>query len=174
MAGLRFEVKAEEYFETATLGLPNTTVGAVSVYGCEVFTDEVATSLELLKAGDQYGYRLVQRYVRAVVEASKRHRSGQLLVVRYQRTTEARRLPFSLNRFAALLVRDAVVTGRIRGLALKHSPKADVLALTYESRTMLALSCHPKYIEEQKRQLARAISRVRATRPWTDNARNDL
>jgi len=131
--------KAEEYFGNATLGLPSTTVGTVSVYGCEVFTDEVATSLELLKAQDHYGYQLVQRYVRAVVEAPKRHRSGQLLGVRYQRTTEVRRLPFSLNRFAALLVRDAIVTRRIRGFALKHSPKADVLALTHELRTMHAL-----------------------------------
>jgi hypothetical protein len=158
--------KAEEYFSATVLSLPRKSVGRILIYGGDVFYEEVAAALASLRARDDYHYRLVQRYIRAIVQADRSHRSGQILGVRYQPIGDSGRLPLASNRFAALLVRDAVVLREIRGFGLSRSSKANLVALTHELRTMDTLSCHPKYIEHQKQELMRISANIRKKRPW--------
>ena len=149
----RVAATEQEFYDDACRGLATRRIGNVSIHGCETFLDEVTESLSWLERAYPYGFRLVQRYIRGIVEHPVMRKWGQVLGVRYQRSTRAGRLTGARNRFAAALVHDATVTRFIRGFTLVRSRRRLLSALKHERKTMQLLNCHPCYFHAQDAQI---------------------
>lgn len=152
---------AEGHFAKQRNGLNKRLAGNVMIFGQEDFSDEVNSAILQLAASYPFGYHIVQRYVRAVVQSAKPPKSGLFIGVVYQPSTAAGRLPWPANRFAAILVWMALTTRFIRGFRLPSSPRSELIRLRSELRAMHCLNCHPRYFPHQLQQMARARSRQR-------------
>jgi hypothetical protein len=155
---------AQDHFKRETRGLESRFTEGVHIFGGESFAAEVGESLKRLQAQDVYGYRLVRRYVYAIVESMTPPPSGRFIGVVYQKTNDARRLPWSVSRFAALLVRRALTVRLIIGFGLPSSSRSELLRLRRELRTMELLNCHPSSVREQLAQIEKAETRCSSTR----------
>ena len=152
---------AEEHFDSERPSQVARTIGRIQVFGGDVFADEVEASLQQLEIGDPFGHRLVQRYLRAIVDSARPPKSGRFIGVVYQNSTNANRLPWATSRFAAFLVRRALTTRMITGFGLPSSPRCDLIRLRRELRAMYRLNCHPSYFDDQLQQIARLRCRDR-------------
>jgi hypothetical protein len=148
---------AEGHFELERSCQLARTIGRIQVYGGEVFADEVQAALQQLQLGDPFGYSLVQRYLRAVVESKRPPKSGHFIGVVYQNSNTAGRLPWDASRFAAFLVRHAVRARMITGFGLPGSRRGDLIKLRRELRAMRLLNCHPRYFQDQLDQIGRLL-----------------
>lgn len=157
---LRQAIKvAEEQFESERPNQMPVTVGTIQIFGRDLFAEEAQRSLEQLMLYP-FGYRLVQRYVRAIVESKKPPKSGVFVGVVYQKSNDAGRIPWAASRFAALLVRRALTTRFCVGFELPSSSRSELIRLQRELRTMEILNCHPRYFPHQRQQIERV--RVRS------------
>lgn len=152
---------AQAHYIRETHGVESRVVEGVRIFGGELFADEVGESLRQLQKQDVYGYRLVRRYIRAIVESISPPQSGRFIGVVYQKTNDAHRLPWSVSRFAALLVRRALTTRLIAGFGLPNSARSELLRLRRELRTLELLNCHPRYVREQLDQIKKVKMRCR-------------
>ena len=141
------------FYERLCSEFPESHVGNVRISGCDAFRGEVVEALSWLQSADPYGYSLVQRYLRGVVESAAKRKGAQVLGVRYQRSTEAGRLPSPRNRIAAAFVHDAAVARFIRGFGLVRSRRRELAALKRERKAMELLNCHPFYFQWQHAQI---------------------
>ncbi len=114
-------VSAEDKYAAERAKLPESRIGNVVVHGSAAFVNDVTDALTQLQRSYPYGYSLVQR------------------------TTPEGRLPFPPNRFAANLVRHAVVWRKQQGFGLTRSRKSQLQSLNRELHAMRLLKCDQKY-----------------------------
>jgi hypothetical protein len=99
----------EYQYERERTKFPESRVGAIRVHGPEPFVSDIKEALAQLQRCYPYGYSLVQRYVRGIIDTDVRRRNGETIQVLFVRATPEGRLQFPPDRFAANLVRHAVV-----------------------------------------------------------------
>jgi len=138
-------VSAEDKYAAERAKLPESRIGNVVVHGSAAFVNDVTDALTQLQRSYPYGYSLVQRYVRGIIASESRRQTGWPIQVVFQRTTPEGRLPFPPNRFAANLVRHAVVWRKQQGFGLTRSRKSQLQSLNRELHAMRLLKCDQKY-----------------------------
>jgi hypothetical protein len=100
---------AEDAYTMECAKLDERRLGNVRVHGSEAFLADVTDALAQLQHNYPYGYSLVQRYVRGIIGSGTHRRTGHPIQVVFQPATAEGGLPIPPNRFAANLVRHAVV-----------------------------------------------------------------
>ena len=148
VAKLIFEaaaVPAEDAYTAECEKLPERRVGNVRVHGPEGFLVDVTDALTQLQHGYPFGYSLVQRYIRGIIGSDTQRRTGYHIQVVFQPTTAEGKLPVAPNRFAANLVRYAVVYRKQIYFGLTRSRKSQLQSLNRELHAMRLLQCDQKY-----------------------------
>jgi hypothetical protein len=120
-------------------------VGGVNIHGSSGFIASVSEALLYLKQKYPYGYRLVQRYVRGIVESGTSRGMGTPIGVIYQKTTPEGNLSVGPARYAAHLVRYAIARRKLRGFYIWRSPRSELTSLRRELKAMEILNCDRKY-----------------------------
>ncbi len=138
-------VIAEDQYERECAKFPESRVGAISVRGPAPFVTDVTEALAQLEHGYPYGYSLVQRYVRGIIATDIRRRNGEPIRVVFVGSTPEGRLPVPPNRFAANLVRYAVVWRKQFGFGLFRSRKSQIQSISRELHAMRLLECDQRY-----------------------------
>jgi hypothetical protein len=141
--------------------LPEHHFSRVKIYGEKPFVREVTEALSLLKVGYPYGYSLVQRYIRAIVQSQTRRGVGVYLGVVFERCSENGSLPVTPDRYAASLVRHAIAFRKLLGFRLWRSPRSELGSLNRELRAMRLLRCDGRYFHRPSNlvlQLERQLS----------------
>jgi hypothetical protein len=136
---------AEEQYQHEFGSSPDEHIGRVRVVGSDSFVSQITDSLSALKTGYPYGYSLVQRYVRGIIEAELHQRNGSPIRVVFVRTTPDGKLPCAPNRFAAHLVRRAVIWRKQFHFGLFRSRKSQLHSLNRELHAMRLLQCDQRY-----------------------------
>src|SRR5712691_585236 len=98
---------AERHYETARESEGERTVGNVNIVGSNLFRDEVSDALRELEDNYPFGYRLVQRYLRAVVALDRKIGFGFVIGICFEQVTSTGGLRWRPSRFAGVLLRDA-------------------------------------------------------------------
>jgi len=127
---------------------------AIAIYGSPSFVQFVAAALQELKIAYGYGYRLVQRYLQAIVE-NDRDLEGVLHGVRYDKETAEGTPPLSTKRYAALLVREAITQRLVSKLRDSKTPRTLLFVLKKELDAMQLLQCESKYFHPQQNRILR-------------------
>lgn len=138
-------VVAEGQYERERAKFPEFRVGSIRVHGPSAFVADVSDGLAQLEHSYPYGYSLVQRYVRGIIDTDIRRRNGEPIRVVFVRSTQEGRLPFPANRFAANLVRYAVVWRKQFGFGLFRSRKSQLQSINRELHAMRLLECDQRY-----------------------------
>lgn len=140
--------------------LPEHRFDRVHIYGNSSFATQITEALSRLKQTYPYGYSLVRRYVDAIVQSNTTWGMGIAIGVVYQKTDSNGRLSVSADRYAANLVRYAVVIRKLKSFYLCRSPRSELSSLNRELRAMRLLQCDEKYfhrvlnlILEKERQI---------------------
>jgi hypothetical protein len=136
---------AEDAYSAECAKLPEDRVGNVRLHGSETFLTDVTDALTQLQHSYPYGYSLVQRYIRGIVGSDTHRRTGHPIQVVFQPATAEGRLPIPANRFAANLVRHAVVYRKQIGFGLTRSRKSQLQSLNRELHAMRLLQCDQRY-----------------------------
>jgi hypothetical protein len=105
---------------------------------------DVTEALAQLERSYPYGYSLVQRYVRGIIETNMPRRNGENIQVVFVQPAADGRLPIPPNRFASNLVRYAVVWRKQFGFDLFKSRKSQLQSITRELHAMRLLGCDQK------------------------------
>src|SRR5437868_6987424 len=114
---------AEKIYEAERSRFPERLIGQVRVYGDSAFVADVAQASEQLQAAYPYGFSLVQRYIRAVIQSDIDPRKGTSNAVIYRRAAENGSLGVPITWFAAALVRRAVATRKLLRFHIWRSPR---------------------------------------------------
>jgi hypothetical protein len=137
--------RAEKQYQRERCLFSEEQIQNVRICGTAIFRAHVKAALSELRERYGYGYSLVQRYVRAVIQSDKPPQIGALIGVVYQRVSANEKLPVSQKRFAAYLVRAAVALRGSRSYFLFRSPRSALLVLRRELEAMRILQCEPEY-----------------------------
>src|SRR2546423_301866 len=140
---------ADAQYDRERALLPERRVEKVRVHGHPIFTAQVIEALARLKQDYPYGYSLVQRYLRAVVESKTDPSVGETDGVVYCESDAEGGLSVAPNRFAAALVRRAVATRKRLGFQIWRSPASSLKSLERELHAMRLLQCESKYFHRQ-------------------------
>jgi hypothetical protein len=140
-------------------------VGKIRVHGSPIFAAQVTEGLARLKQDYPYGYSLVQRYLRAVVESKTDPSVGETDGVVYCESKAEGRLHVAPNRFAAALVRRAVATRKRLAFQIWRSPASALKSLERELHAMRLLQCDPKYFHRQQNRILKFERMVRNAAP---------
>jgi hypothetical protein len=138
-------VPAEDAYTAECEKLAKRRVGNVGVHGSEAFLADVTDALAQLQRNYPYGYSLVQRYVRGIIGSDTHRQTGYPIQVVFQRTSAEGKLPVAPNRFAANLVRYAVVYRKQIHFGLTRSRKSQLQSLNRELHAMRLLQCDQRY-----------------------------
>ncbi len=138
-------VVAEGQYERECAKFAESRVDAIRVHGPAPFVSNVSEALAQLRSYYPYGYSLVQRYVRGIIVTDIRRRNGEPIRVVFVRPTPEGKLPFPPNRFAANLVRHAVVSRKQFGFGLFRSQKSQIQSISRELHAMRLLGCDQRY-----------------------------
>ncbi len=138
----------ERHYGRARKTLPEHVVGNVRIYGKQPFVESAVKALSHLKDVYPYGYSLVQRYVRGIVEGDSQRGKGIFLGVVYRQWRRKRHLPIPPNRVAAQLVRQAVKMRKVMGFSIWRTPRSELGSLQRELKAMQLLGCDPKYFSD--------------------------
>jgi hypothetical protein len=107
-----------------------------------------------LKIAFLYGFSLIQRYIRCVVECDTANPAkGSGIGVVYQKATAEGRLPYSPDRYAAFLVRRAAALRRWRSYDIWKSARSELAGASRELRAMRKLGCDPKHFHLVSNQI---------------------
>jgi hypothetical protein len=140
---------ADKNFDRERSSLPEQRVERISVYGNPPFSTQVIEGLSELKRAYPYGYRLVQRYIRGIVESNADPSIGESDGVVYCKTIPGEGLGVAPNRFAAFLVRRAVATRKLHGFQIWRCRRSALGSLNRELHAMRLLQCEQKYFHQQ-------------------------
>jgi hypothetical protein len=143
----------EKRFEQERSHFPESRVEQVAIYGDSLFADGVTQSFSLLRTRYPFGYRLVQRYVRAVVQSRVDARHGQNNAVIFVEPAADGGLPLSPSRFAAALVRRGVAIRKLLHFQIWRSPRSALGSLKAELHAMRLLECDSKYFHPQMNKI---------------------
>jgi hypothetical protein len=91
------------------------------------------------------GYSLEQRYVRGIIQSDSRRQTGHPIRVVFRSCTPEGTLPIAPNRFAANLVRHAVIFRKQLGFGLARSRKSEYQSVNRELDAMRLLQCDQRY-----------------------------
>lgn len=138
---------AQDYFDRERARFPVRRVEGIAIYGSPEFARRVDIGLKLLKEGYPFGFSLVRRYFRAIVESDISPELGLLIGVQYETLKRGTPLAQGPGRYAAYLVRRAIGQRQSLGFAVRVSSRSLVAALNRELRAMTLLQCEPKYIQ---------------------------
>jgi hypothetical protein len=138
-------VDSQQQYDRERAKLPEHIVGAVRIYGHPPFVSQVTEALSQLQQAYPYGYSLVQRYIRGIIQSDFRRQTGHPIQVVFRSCTPEGILPFAPNRFAANLVRYAVVFRKQLAFGLARSRKSEYQSLNRELHAMRLLQCDPRY-----------------------------
>lgn len=142
---------AEAFYSGARSKDAERIVGKISVIGSNPFRDQVTESIDHLQRHHAFGYSLVQRYIRAVVALPKPVDFGFVGGLCFEMPGPTGRLPWSTDRFAALLVRDAIFARESKyDLCVFRNTRVQLVAWKAELRCMKLLGCHVDYIKQQE------------------------
>jgi hypothetical protein len=136
--------------------------GQIEIYRQQSFVDFVSEALQRLRSNCPYAYRLVERYVRAIVE-NHSDLEGILNGVRYDKQMPSGTPPLSTKRYAALLVRDAITQRFVSNLRDTKNVRTLLFAMKKELDVMRCLQCESQYFHPQQNRilrLERELSRV--------------
>lgn len=126
-------------------------IGDMSVLGSNTFRDEVTASIILLKDKYPFGYSLMQRYISAIVSFPRRIDFGIVSGLCFEVPRANSSLAWHPNRFAALLVRRAILARLSKqGFCVFRNRRVQSVAWKAELRCMKMLDCHPDYIKQQE------------------------
>ena len=153
---------AEKIYEAERSRFPERLIGQVRVYGDSAFVADVAQASEQLQAAYPYGFSLVQRYIRAVIQSDIDPRKGTSNAVIYRRAAENGSLGVPITWFAAALVGRAVATRKLLRFHIWRSPRSALGSLKHELRAMRLLQCEPEYFHRQNNKILRLERRLRA------------
>ena len=129
--------------------------GRLEVYGNPLFSGDVVGGLQQLKSAFPYGFGLIQRYIRCVVESDTPNRAkGSGIGVVYQKVTRECRLPYPPERYAAFLVRRAAALRRWR-YDIWNSARSELAGASLELRAMRKLGCDPQQFHFVTNQILR-------------------
>ena len=140
-------IPVEDGYNAECAKLHERRVGNIRVNGPENFVSDVADALTQLQRGYPYGYSLVQRYVRGIIGSDTHRRTGWPIQVVFQPATSEGKLPIQPNRFAANLVRHAVIYRKQIGFGLTRSRKSQLQSLNRELHAMRLLQCDQRYFD---------------------------
>jgi len=140
--------------------MPEHVVGNVRIYGNQPFIESAVKALWHLKDVYPYGYSLVQRYVRGIVQGDSQRGKGIFLGVVYRQWRRKRELPVPPNRVAAQLVRQAVKMRKVLGFSIWRSPRSELGSLERELKAMELLECDPKYFRALQKEIASCQKRL--------------
>jgi hypothetical protein len=143
---------ARRYYEDARENEGERVVYGINIVGPNRFRDAVTEAIAELAACDQFGHRLVQRYLHAVVAVDARLDFGFVIGVCFEPSTTAGGLRWHPNRFAGILLRTAVYTRLVQGfdICVWRNPKAQLPALRRELRWLYRADCDRAYITQQE------------------------
>ena len=153
---------AEKIYETERSRFPERLIGQVRVYGDSAFIGDVAQALAQLQAAYPYGFSLVQRYIRAIVQSDVDPNKGTSNAVIYRKVIDNGSLGVPVTWFAAALVRRAVATRKLLRFHIWRSPCSALGSLKHELRAMRLLQCEPEYFHRQNNKILRLERRLRA------------
>jgi hypothetical protein len=141
-------VAAEDAYQRERAKFPGSRIGRILVHGPSLFVSDVTEALAQLERSYGYGYSLVQRYVRGIISTDMYRRKGESIQVVYVRATPEGRLPYPPNRFAANLVRHAVIYRKQFSFGIFRSRKSQLQSLNRELHAMRLLGCDQKYFHK--------------------------
>jgi hypothetical protein len=157
-------VATERHFGRARKTFPEHVLGNVRIYGNQPFVDSAVKALSQLNQLYPYGYSLVQRYVRGIVEGDSQRGKGIFLGVIYRQWRRKHELPLPPNRVAAQLVRQAIKMRKVSGFSIWRSPRSELGNLYRELKAMTLLGCDPKYFHDLQNQITKYQKRLKAQR----------
>jgi hypothetical protein len=135
-------------------------VEGIAIYGDTPFIEDVIEAFCRLKASYPYGFRLVQRYIRGIIQSDTEQRIGSPIRIIYVKCTVAGRLTIPPSRFAAYLVRRAFVFRKLLGFAIWRSTRSEITSLNRELHAMRLLQCDSKYFHRVLNQILNREKRV--------------
>jgi hypothetical protein len=137
------------------------TVDDISIVGSNRFRDQVTESINHLRRHYAFGYSLVQRYIRGIVALPKPIDFGFVDGLYFEIPQSNGGLPWSPDRFAALLVRDAIFARESKyDLWVFRNARVQLVAWKAELRCMKLLGCHPDYVKQQEDFIAAKIRKA--------------
>lgn len=153
---MRFAAPAiERDFAQIKERLDREVFGRLEVYGNSQFSADVIRGLQRLEIAFPYGFGLIQRYIRCVVESGTPNRAkGSSIGVVYQKVTSEGRLPYPPDRYAAFLVRRAAALRRWR-YDIWKSARSELAGASLELRAMRKLGCEPQHFHFVSNQILR-------------------
>jgi hypothetical protein len=151
---------AEREYERARSEWPERKIDEVFVYGSERFANDCAATLLVLRDDYPYGYSLVQRYVRAIVQSDLKAEIGALIGVQYDRPNAEGRIPISTKRYAAYLVRLAAGI-RLSRFLFSRSSRTELLVYRQELKAMRTVQCEPEYFHRASNEVLKRERELR-------------
>ncbi len=158
-------VAETRYYSRAKTALPEHGFGHVRIYGSPMFMSSIAQSLSKLSEVYPYGYSVVRRYIRAVVQRDPSRGTGIFLGVVYRQWRINNGLPLPPDRVAAQLVRQAVEIRKVSGFSIWRSPRSELGSLYWELKAMKVLGCEAKHFEDVEEAIKMCRNRLIGDRP---------
>lgn len=152
---------AEKNYDLERARLPKDRIERVEIYGQPSFIAEVKDGLHQLAKAYPYGYSLVQRYVRGIVQSTTHHDRGTSNGVIYYEANAENKLGLPANCFAAALVRRAVAIRKLLGYQIWRSPRSALGSLNKELEAMRILQCKGDYVHQQVNKILRLEQKLR-------------
>lgn len=145
---------------------PSEQLGHIKIVGNFLFRHVVSSALDVLAESDRYGYRLVQRYVRAIVATENTQGLGYLIGVRFEKVDSSGEIRWRPQTLAAILVRYAVWIRLYRGYCIRprSSLRTQALALRRELACMQLTRASSKDINSVQTYLDRISDAQRTKR----------
>lgn len=159
--GLIAAEAATGVFERERARWQRSSIEGVDVFGNAAFVEDVRVALSELRQLYGFGYSLVRRYVRAVVESDVDPAKGASIGVVYRRTYDGGGLGTPPTWFAAALVRRAVATRKLVGFHIWRSRRSAVASLNHEIRAIDRLKCNGEYRHRQMNKLFQLERQIR-------------
>jgi hypothetical protein len=152
---------AEKHYARERSLLPEQRFERILICGQPDFIADAIEALSHLKHAYPYGYGLVQRYIRAIVQSHTRPGKAGGSGVVYRKSTAEGRLGVAPNRFAAALVHEAVGVRKLVGFNVWRSPRSELISLKRELRAMQLLGCDPKYFHHVWNEILKRERQIR-------------
>ncbi len=153
-------VAETRYCNRAKRALPEHGLGHIRIYGTPIFVSSIAQALSNLRDVYPYGYSLVRRYIRAVVQRDSSRDTGIFLGVVYREWRINNGLPLPPDRVAAQLLRHAVEIRKVLGFSIWRSRRSDLGSLHWELKATKLLGCDAKHSDDVREAIETCRNRL--------------
>jgi hypothetical protein len=152
---------AEKNYARERSRFPEQNFERILIYGQPHFVADIIKALSQLKHAYPYGYALVERYIRAIVQSSTRPGKAGGSGVVYRKSTGEGKLGIAPSRFAAALVHEAVAVRKLIGFNIWRSPRSELISLNRELRAMRLLDCDPRYFHHISNEILKREKQIK-------------